>query len=134
MKKFLIVLVIVILSFVLLVATVGCTKNIPSITDVNRFADMQKTADKIVVHGGYEPTPIDYTITDKAEIEEIMDTVFSTTLRKEPAGSIVPPVDDIVIKIYQGEKIFELNVFYIFENGRIYLLSSALRDKIAKIL
>lgn len=134
MKKFLIVFIIVILSFTLLVATVGCTKNISSITDVKRFADMQKTADKIEVDfENGRPGGFKFTITDEGEIEEVMNALFSSTLHKESDGARVPPGANTVIRIYQGEKMYKLNQHYVFENGSLYHVSNELGSQIYKL-
>ena len=135
MKKFLSAIVAMLLSCMLLVAFAGCADNISSITDIERFADMQQQADKIDVdfENGRQ-YGFQFTITDEGEIEEIMNIIFSNTLSKYADGELQPPGYNTVIKIYQGEKSYTLNVSFISANGKLYsFTTSKLADKITEL-
>ena len=135
MKKFLTAIFVTLLSCMLLIAFVGCTNSISSITDIERYSDMQQQADKIDVdfENGRQ-YGFQFTITDQSEIEEIMSIIFSNTLSKYADNEGLPPGCNTVIKIYQGEKLYTLNVSFISANGKLYSFSTNnLADKIKEL-
>ena len=75
MKK----LIAFVLTLVCLLSLVGCAKEINTITDFSKFADMTKDGtDKIeVTFDNNTGTPFYFTIEEKEDIDEIMDIIFS---------------------------------------------------------
>lgn len=131
MKKFISAVFAVLLSCILPVALIGCSDNISSVTDIERFSDMQKQTDKIDVDfDNATGEGFKFSITDAQEIEAIMDIIFSDTLSdlgKQPC----PPGSNSSITIYQGEKSYCLSTLYIAVNGNLYTFSTRdLSDKI----
>ena len=65
---------------VLMVALLSCcSKEIKVITDFSKFADMKREADRIeVTFDNHSGAPFYFTIEDQAEIDEIMDIIFSS--------------------------------------------------------
>ncbi|MCH5196387.1 MAG: hypothetical protein J1F28_06720 [Oscillospiraceae bacterium] len=131
MKKVFITLVAAALGCLLLLS--GCSKKISSITDIERYSDMQKNADKIdVKFDNYSGEPFRFTITNEDDLEEIMEILFSETLSY--LGEEFPVGDNTFITIYQGEKSYSLSVRFISENEKYYGFSPAkLQPKIKAI-
>lgn len=138
MKKFLASIVATLLSCIFLFAVVGCAGNISFITDIERFSDMQKQADKIDVDfDNATKEGFEFAITDENEIAEIMEIIFSETLTNDHDPYFASP-NDTSIMIYQGEKTYSLGVRYIDENSaryyfRFYFSTSRLEKKITEL-
>lgn len=131
MKKFITAVVVTLLSGVFLVALIGCSNNISSITDVEWFSGMQKQTDKIdVFFDNGTQKGFNFSITNKEDIETIMDIIFSDALLdlgKQPQ----PPGSNTSITIYQGENAYSLSVLFVTVNGNLYTFST--RDLSNKI-
>ena len=112
-------LVFTFILFVCLVGSVGCAKEVNSITDFSKFADMtQDGTDKIeVTFDNYSGYPFYFTIEKREDIDEIMHIIFSssfTKMEKELNGG-----DHTSMRIIQGEKEYSLHVF-MNKEGRYY--------------
>ena len=108
-----------ILTFVLLACLVSCAKEIDTITDFSKFADMTKDGtDKIeVTFDNYSGYPFYFTIEDKGNIDEIMEIIFSASFNrmdKEVNGG-----DHTSMKIIQGERVYNMHAF-MNKEGRYY--------------
>ena len=115
MKK----LIALILSLVCSLGLVGCAKEVNTITDFSKFADMTKDGtDKIeVTFDNYSGYPFYFTIEDQEDIDIIMDIIFSssfTKMEKEVNGG-----DHTSMKIIQGEREYNLHTF-MNKEGRYY--------------
>lgn len=116
-------------------ALAGCadkSDNIKTITDISFYSDMQAGGDKIDVH--FENGTrygFDFTIKDKTEIEEVVNSVLTTNLTnvgKEP----VAPGDNTYFTVYQGTKAYGIALSGVEEGGNRYAFSERdLRDKIS---
>ena len=86
------------------------SKEITTISDFSRFADMTRETDKIEVEfDNYSGYPFYFTIEDQEDIEEIMNIIFSASFTKmgtEPNGG-----DHTSITIIQGEKEYKMHAF-----------------------
>lgn len=134
MKKFWATIVVTLLSGILLFALVGCADDISSITDIERYADMQRQADKIDVdfnNGTREG--FRFSVRDENDIEEIMEIILSDTLL-DLGKQLQPPGFNTGITIYQGEKSYAMNVSFFPVNGKLYSFSTTkLKDKITEL-
>lgn len=133
MKRTLIALVATVLCCLLLFAGCAENKEIAYITDMERYADMQRKADKIdVTFDNYSGAPFRFTITDEADLEEIMEILFSETLTY--LGGETNDGNHTSITIYQGEKTYPVSVVVNGENKRYYAFSTArLQTKITAL-
>lgn len=132
MKKYLaLFLTFITLSCLLLFS--GCLEKISFITDIERYSDMQKQADKIDVEfDNYSGETFRFTVTSEDDLEEIMEILFSETLSY--SGKEFPVGDNTFIKIYQGEKTYNLSVRFISENEKYYVFSTKkLQSKITAL-
>ena len=123
-----------ILLFMLLVCSVGCSKEVNTITDFSKFSDMtQDGTDKIeVTFDNYSGSPFYFTIEDQEDVDEIMNIIFSSSfnkMEKEANGG-----DHTSMKIIQGEKEYQLHAF-MNKEGRYYysFLNTDLQTKIQEI-
>ena len=119
---------------VLLVAILSCcSKEIKVITDFSKFADMKREADRIeVTFDNHSGAPFYFTIEDQAEIDEIIDIIFSSgfnNLGDEPYAG-----DNTSLKIVQGEKEYSVH-FRINKEGKNYYSFSTmdLQNKIVEL-
>lgn len=130
MKK----LIAFVLTLVCLLSLVGCAKEINTITDFSKFADMTKDGtDKIeVTFDNNTGTPFYFTIEDKEDIDEIMDIIFSASfeqMREEVNGG-----SHTSIKILQGENVYSMGVMRNYEGKTGYTFTSTvLQDKIIEL-
>lgn len=135
MKKVLFAIMSVLFGSVFLMAFAGCSDSIVSITDIERYSDMQSRADKIDVdfdNGTQESFP--FTITDVEEIAEIMDIIFTTSLSYGGKSKEVPPLGNTSLTVYSAEKSYTLGVHFIFEGENYYSFStSELAEKITAL-
>lgn len=122
----------VVLGCVFLAAIAGCSKNISSITDFKRYSDLQSRADKIDVQfDNHTGTPFEFSVTDEADLKEIMEILLSEKLRRFDG---IFDGDHTVLVLYQGEKTYSVSVHANRENEVYYGFStSKLRDKIASL-
>lgn len=127
-------LIALILSLACSLGLVGCAKEINTITDFSRFADMTKDGtDKIeVTFDNNTGTPFYFTIEDKEDIDEIMDIIFSASfekMREEVNGG-----SHTSIKILQGENVYSMGVMRNYEGKTGYTFTSTvLQDKIIEL-
>ena len=113
-----------ILTFILLACLVSCSKEVNTITDFSKFADMTKDGtDKIeVTFDNYSGYPFYFTIENQEDIDEIMDIIFSssfTKMEKEVNGG-----DHTSMKIIQDEKEYNLHAFMNKEGQYYYSFST----------
>ena len=121
------------LVLVLAASLVGCSKQINTITDFSRFADMTRDIDRIdVTFDNHTGSPFCFTIEDQAEIEKIMDIVFSASfvkMKKEVNGG-----SNTSIKIIQGEKEYSMGVMRNYEGKTGYTFTTSdLQNKIMEL-
>lgn len=135
MKKNVITLVSITLACLFLVSLVGCSRRVSKITDVKSFSDMHRQADKIDVQINIGLKEVfNFSITEKNEIEEVMQVLFSATLSNKIDPLFAATDYFPYITIYQGEKTYSLCARYIEENGQpYYFLSSNLVDKLIEL-
>lgn len=120
-KKLLIPLLLIISC---MFALVGCSNPVKHITDMERFADMQESADSIEVEfDNYTGKPYMFTIEDENDIAEIMNIVLTEELNNIGKGDI-PPGDNTFIIIHQGEKSYSLSVRINSEKGTYYAFAT----------
>lgn len=127
-KKLIITLL---LLYIVLFATVGCsnTKSVVHITDMERFYDMQETADSIDVEfDNHTGKPFKFTVEDENVIAEIMNIILTDELNN--LGKEFPPGDNTFITIHQGEKSYSLSVRINSEKDIYYAFSFDLQSKI----
>ncbi len=121
MKKFLFAAISVALGCTLLLSFAGCSKDLSSIREIERFSDMQDWADKIEVdfdngtQDGYS-----FTITDEEEIAEIMRIIFNTSLSYGGKENEIPPMGNTFLTVYQGEKTYTLGHRFIPDGETYY--------------
>ena len=120
MKRTFIALVASVFSCLLLFAFAGCSDKVLFITDLEHYSDMQRQTDKIDVHfdngtqeGFY------FSITEKNEIEEVMEIIFSISVSNRIDPNFAAP-DNTSITIYQGEKSYSLGVRFVDDNNSRY--------------
>ena len=130
MKK----LIAFVLTLVCLLGLAGCTKEINTITDFSKYANMTKDGtDKIeVTFDNNTGTPFYFTIEDKEDIDEIMDIIFSASfekMREEVNGG-----SHTSIKVLQGETAYSMGVMRNYEGKTGYTFTSTvLQDKIIEL-
>ena len=134
MKKFFVPLLLTVLCCLSILGLAGCKAKVSTITDIDRYSQMTSAADKIDVC--YDCGAEDYlrfTVTDEADIAEIMEILFSDTLSNQ--GKQLPPQGlNTFIVIYQGENSYSVDVHQIYYNQRLYTFStSRLADKITAL-
>ncbi len=125
MKKFFVAIIFAVISCVFFAAFAGCSDRISSITDIERFSDMQCQADKIKVdfdNGTQAGFP--FTVTDKDEVTAIMDLIFNTPLNYGGKLKEIPPLGNTVLTVYQGEKTYTLGKYFIAEGENYYSFST----------
>ena len=130
MKK----LIAFVLTLVCLLSLVGCAKEINTITDFSKFADMTKDGtDKIeVTFDNNTGTPFYFTIEEKEDIDEIMDIIFSASFEK--MREKVNGGSHTSIKILQGENVYGMGVMRNYEGKTGYTFTSTvLQDKIIEL-
>ena len=126
-------ILLMIFAGLLLVSVVSCGKEITVITDFSKFADMKRETDRIeVTFDNHSGEPFYFTIEEQADIEEIMDIIFSSefnNLGDEPFAG-----DNTSLKIIQGEKEYGLH-FRINKEGKNYYAFSSmeLQNKIVEL-
>ncbi len=125
---------LVLATITLLFCFVGCDilkkptgdetgKEITTITDFSKFADMTRETDKIEVEfDNYSGYPFYFTIEDQDDIDEIMSIIFSASFTKmstEPNAG-----DHTSITIIQGEKEYKMHAFMNKEGQYYYSFST----------
>ncbi len=135
MKKVLSVIASVVLGCIFLATFAGCSDKISSITDIERFTDMQSGADKIdVAFDNGTQEGFSFTITNEEEIAEIMRIIFNTPISYGGKWSEIPPMGNTNLTIYQGEKTYTLGHRFIFEGENYYSFqTSELAEKITAL-
>jgi len=111
----------------------ACSKSVSKITDMKRFSDMQKTADRIDVEfDNHSGRAYEFSIENAKDIAEIMEILFSESL-VNLKGSY-PPGNNTYITVIQGENEYTLSVRINKENKNYYsFASNALETKINDI-
>ncbi len=129
MKK---LLSLVMIAF-LLISMTACGKQITKITDFERFESMTKETDKIEVNfDNNTGAPFYFTISEQAEIDAIMDIIFSSTV--ENAGKEAMAGDNTSLTIFQGENKYVIHFRTNKEDKNFYNFTSrALQDKIIEL-
>ncbi len=129
MKKIIAILAVIVLLF----SFVGCGKQITKITNFERFSTMSKGADKIEVEfDNNTGVPFYFTITDRSEIDAIMDIVFSSAV--EDAGKEPMAGDNTSFTIFQGEKEYRMSFRVNKEGSKYYnFVTADLQDKIREL-
>lgn len=113
---------------------VGCSdaKTIVHITDMERYADMQESADSIDVEfDNHTGKPFKFTVEDENDIAEIMNIVLTEELNN--LGKEFPFGDNTSITIHQGEKSYSLSVQINSEKDIYYGFSFDLLSKIIEL-
>ncbi len=126
MKK----LIAFVLALVCVLGLVSCVsgnneneKEVNTITDFSKFADMTRETDKIDVEfDNYSGYPFYFTIEDQEDIEEIMDIIFSASFTK--MGTEPNAGDHTSITIIQGEKEYKMHAFMNKEGQYYYSFST----------
>lgn len=135
MKKIISATICFLCLSITIISMVGCSdaKTIVHITDMERFADMQESADSIEVEfDNHTGKPFKFTVEDKNNIAEIMNIVLTEELAN--MGKDYPPVgDNTWIIIYQGEKSYRLSVRHNSEKKVYYGYSFDLQSKIIEL-
>ena len=117
---------IALILFLVTVSLASCTKEVNTVTDFSKLADMERKTDRIdVTFDNYSGYPFYFTIDDDGEIEQVMDIIFNATFVK--MGKEVNDGDHTSLKIIQGEKVFvmsvstnkEGNYYYSFQDGKL---------------
>lgn len=114
-----------ILAFILLMCLAGCAKEINTITDFSKFADMTKDGtNKIeVIFDNHSGEPFYFDIEDQEDIEDIMDIIFASSFGSKQKE--VNPSDNTSITIIQGEKEYHLHARVNKEGQFYYSFSTA---------
>ncbi len=132
MKKIISAIICFLCLSIMIISIAGCSnaKTIVHITDMERFADMQESADSIEVEfDNHTGKPFKFTVEDKNDIAEIMNIVLTEELAN--MGKEYPPVgDNTFITIHQGDKSYSLSVRYNSEQDIYYGFSFDLQSKI----
>ncbi len=133
MKKIISAIICFLCLVITIVSLAGCSNPIKHITDMERFADMQESADSIEVEfDNHTGKPFKFTIEDENDIAEIMNIVLTEELAN--MGKDYPPVgDNTWIIIHQGEKSYRLSVRYNSEKDVYYGYSFDLQSKIIEL-
>lgn len=132
MKKIFSVAIIGIISCMLIFSFAACsTKNISKITDMERFSDMQKKADRIDVEfDNHSGKAFLFSIEKTDDISEILDLLFEENLIK--LNGEFPPGDNTYLIIIQDEKEYRLSVRVNKEKKNYYAFeTNTLQTKIA---
>ena len=103
------ILLTILAIFVLLACLVSCAKEINTITDFSKLADMTKNGtDKIeVTFDNHSGEPFYFDIEDQEDIEDIMDIIFSSSFGSKQKE--VNPGDNTSITVIQGEKEYHIH-------------------------
>lgn len=125
------------LFFVAVFAVAVCLKiqSFKYITDIEGFADMQSGGDKIEVNfeNGTQ-FGFNFTIEDKEDIEDIVNTVLTTRLTNLGKNSPDAPGDNTNFTVYQGDNAYRIALSGVWSNDNRYAFSTNdLRDKINTI-
>ena len=114
-----------ILAFILLMCMAGCAKEINTVTDFSKFADMTKDGtNKIeVTFDNHSGEPFYFDIEVQEDIEDIMDIIFASSF--ESKQKEVNPGDNTSITIIQGEKEYHLHARVNKEGQYYYSFSTA---------
>ncbi len=123
---------LILMSF-LLAFMVGCGKEIKTIADFKRFESMTKETEKIeVCFDNNTGVPFYFNIFDQAEIDEIMEIIFSTELKN--AGNEPSAGDNTSLTIFQRDKKYTVH-FRVNKEGRNYYFftNDDLQDKIREL-
>lgn len=125
------------LFFIALFAMVGCTntKTVEYITDIAGYENMESGGDKIEVSfENGKQFGFNFTIEDKAEIDEIVNLVLTTQLINLGNNSPVEPGDNTHFTVYQGENVYGIALSGVMSNDNRYAFSTNdLREKIRDI-
>ncbi len=106
------------LASVLTLSLTGCAKEITTISDFSAFSDMTRETDKIEVSfDNHSGSPFNFTIEDDAQIDEIMEIIFTSTFKN--LGSELFAGDNTTLRIIQGEREYNLH-FAINKEGKNY--------------
>lgn len=121
------------LCVVVLFLFVGCGKQVNNINDFSKFSDMKRETDKIeVTFDNYSGEPFYFTISDREDIVEIMDIIFSATFNKMQKE--INAGDHTSITIIQGGNEYHLHTFMNKEGEYYYSFSNThLQTKIAEL-
>lgn len=125
MKKILSAFICFLCLSITIISMVGCsdTKAIVHITDMERFADMQESADSIDVEfDNHTGKPFKFTVEDENDIAEIMNIILTDELNN--LGKEFPPGDNTFFTIHQGEKSYSLSVRINSEKDTYYAFST----------
>lgn len=130
MKKIRITIALALIATICAVFLSACSEKISFITDIQRFSEMKRFADKIdVKFDNNSGAPLEFSIVDKNDLNEIMEIIFTESfdcLGNEPNDS-----NHTTLIIYQGEKSYSLSIHANIENKKYYAFStSKLEDKI----
>ena len=93
----------------LLCCLVGCAKEVNTITDFSKLADMTKdgTGKIEVTFDNHSGEPFYFDIEDQEDIEDIMDIIFSSSFGSKQKE--VNPGDNTSITVIQGEKEYHIH-------------------------
>ena len=135
MKKVLSVIASVVLGCIFLATFAGCSDKISSITDIERFSDMQSGADKIdVTFDNGTQDGFSFTITNEEEVAEIMRIIFNTPISYGGKQNEIPSMGNTFLTIYQGENTYTLGHRFISEGENYYSFqTSELAEKITAL-
>lgn len=124
--------IILFLIFCIIVVFVAYKNNISYITDIDKYRGLTQDVDKIeVLYDNNKNSPLDFTIEDPSELNEIMYLILNTKLNK-----INGYIDgnNTILNIYQGSKIYRINVIRVGYNNNTYLFETTqLTEKITSI-
>ena len=121
------------LALVSAISLFGCSRQINTITDFSRFADMTRDTERIdVTFDNHTGAPFCFTIEDQAEIEKIMDIIFSASfvkMKQEVNGG-----SNTSINIVQGDRVYSMGVIRNYEGKIGYTFTTTeLQDEITKL-
>ena len=106
---------------------------IETITDFSKFSTMEQLTDRIeVTFDNNSGVPFCFTIENEADIDEIMDIIFSSSFEKR--GKEINDGNHTSIKIIQGDREYVMHT-YNNKNGDYYYSFSTteLYDKIVEL-
>ena len=136
MKKIFTALLATFLGCIFMFAFVGCKESatVEHITDISYYSGMKKRADRIEVnYDNGTQAGFKFTVTDKSDLNDIMEIIFSDTLNDLGEQS-KPPMGNTSITVYQGGKSYGMGDRFITAGGRLYAFSTSnLHDKIYKL-
>ncbi len=111
----------------------GCGSKIEKITDIPTLSDMKNEADKIEVRYFPGKNAYDFTIDDKATINEMMELLFSASINYE--GKIASPGSgSFALTITQGNKSYQVNQCTKVKNRYYSINSNALHNKLSELI